>query len=137
MLGGRLLPQLDGRVVGAHDRGRRRERRVVDVAADEGPPVFGVAEQRIYAGGADANVEAANGAAARNVARIVGREQVGDDVEIVGAARHRRAELSSGQREFANAVIDGEQRRVERLDGSGPSEVDAERTRAAALDDVL
>ena len=91
------MAQLDGGgepVVCVDDRLRAGQRTAFDVAADEVPAVLGMADQRIDEIGAGADVEYAHPRAAWNRAAVARGEKIGQIVQIVGAARDRRAEIA-------------------------------------------
>src|SRR5690606_5800121 len=100
-------------------------RRGVDVGAGEVPAVIVLAQQRIDAIGAGADVQRANAAAAGDVPLVVGGQQVGQAVHVIGTSRDRRAQITWRNVPVANAVELTQQGAVEDPYGLGVGEVDA------------
>ena len=114
----------DGGVCGGEAAGPV-ERGGGDVGTDEAPAVFARAEQRVNGVGPDADVEDANRRAARD--GVVGggfREQVGEVMEVVGAAGDGRAERAGREFVADYFIVVGEQGAVEREHGGGVGKVD-------------
>ncbi|MFH3833192.1 hypothetical protein WAI10_20090, partial [Acinetobacter baumannii] len=113
----RLPAQLDGSGeawVGGEDRSGRGQRLRVDVGADEAPAVFVVAEQRVDAVGAGADIEHPDRGATRDDAGVIGGQQVGqavqferlaaDHVEQARAIAFRAVEQGERRRPFEQAL---------------------------------
>ena len=123
----RLPAQFHGRAVAGIgvDRCLRADQRVVvDVGADKVPAVFRVADQRIDAIGADADVEHPDRRAARNFAAVAEGQQVGHVMQIVGPAGDRRAQVARRQRPAGDAVHVQQQGAVEHPHGLGVGKID-------------
>ena len=88
----------------------------IDVGADELPAILAVADERIDAVGAGADVEHPDGFAARDDAAVAGSQQIGEVVEIVGPAGDGRAEILRRNIPAGDAVCLFQQRAVERFD---------------------
>ncbi|MNN50666.1 hypothetical protein D3C81_1652620 [compost metagenome] len=84
-----------------------------------------MAQQRIDAVGADADIQGTHLGTAGNLAVVVIGEQVGHDVDVVSAAGNRRAQVVGRDVPVLDAVLGLEQRAVEHPDGVGVGEVDA------------
>ncbi|MOA05040.1 hypothetical protein D3C78_1246200 [compost metagenome] len=84
-----------------------------------------MAEQRVDAVGTHANVQGAHLSAFGHFASVVLGQQVGGDVDIVGAAGYRRAQVIGGNVPVLDAVLGLEQGAVEHPHGFGVGEVDA------------
>ena len=69
--------------------------RIVDIDAEEGPAVFGMADQRIDQVGAGADVEDADAGAGRDGLLVAGGEQVG---QRCGCSRRGRESAGTGSR---------------------------------------
>ncbi|MNY13249.1 hypothetical protein D3C86_1463780 [compost metagenome] len=103
---GHLLAQPDGALeaVGLDDGARRSQCGGVDLRAEEAPAVLALAEQRIDAVGTAADVEHLDLRAARDLAAGVGGQQVGEGVDVVGAAGNRRAQVAGRDVPVLDAV---------------------------------
>ncbi len=107
MLWRALLAQFDGAGqlrVGLDYGARRGQCLGGDIGAGEVPAVFAVADQRVDAVGADANIQGADGAATRDLPGIFRGQQVGEVVQVVGATRDRRAQIAVGNVPVLDAV---------------------------------
>ncbi|MNC49049.1 hypothetical protein D3C75_981980 [compost metagenome] len=111
--------------VGLDDGLCRGQGHGVDVRAEEAPAVVAVAQQRVDAVGPHADSQGTHLGAAGNLTVVVIGEQVGDDVDVVGAAGNRRAQVVGGNVPVLDAVLGLQQGTVEHPHGLGVGEVDA------------
>lgn len=140
VVGAGLVAQADGRAeagIGEDDLLGVEQCRLVDVAADKVPAVFGMAEQRVHAVGADTDVEGVHLRAGRDDAAVVAGEQVGGGVDVVGAAGNRRAQVSAGQGPAMDAVVVQQDGPVKGFDGGRVGEVDARCASRSGDDEAL
>ncbi len=84
-----------------------------------------MADQRIDAVGADADIQHAHGRATGNVALVAFGQQVGEKVHVVGSPRHWRTEEVGRNVPVLDTVEGLEQRPVEHAHRSRVGEVDA------------
>lgn len=102
----------------------RVERHRVDFGTGKAPAVFAQADDRINAVGADADVEDRHALAARDFAAVGGRQQIRQMVQVVGAARDRRAQVVRRNVPMLNAIEMLQQRTVEHFHRRRVGEVD-------------
>nr|WP_243713544.1 hypothetical protein [Luteimonas terrae] len=122
-----LTTQLDRLLqrVRAHNGIGDCERLRIDVRGRESPAVLGVAQQGIDEVRARAHIEGTHARATRDLAVAIVGEQVGEAVDVIGAAGDRRAQIAVRQVPVRNPVIGLQQRLVERAHGARVCEIDA------------
>jgi len=89
------------------------------------PAIVAVADQRVNAVGARADVQHLYRGAAWNHAVVVGGQQVGEEMHVIRSSRHRRAQVIGGNVPVSDAVKRFEQRPIEHAHRIGVGEVDA------------
>src|SRR5690606_18171446 len=97
----------------------------IDIRAGEMPAVLALADQRVDAVGAGADVQRLDRRATRYHSVVLRGQQVGQAVQVVGAPGNRRAQVTRRNVPVSDAVELLEQGAVEYADGVRVGEVDA------------
>ncbi len=120
------MAQLDDGVqprIGTHDGGDRSQCDLVHLRAHKTPTVFGVTQQRVDAVGTHPDIQRTHRGAPGNNALIRLGQEVGEAMQIVGAARDRRTQIARGNVPVRHAVLDLQQRAIQSAHGVWIAEI--------------